>query len=491
MSSPVPIKLKTYIGYGMTDLFSGGAFAIIAAWLMYFFTNFSGLTPIQAGSILFIAKVIDTFVSPCVGYLTDNIGNTRLGRRFGRRRIFLLLGAVLVYIYALLWIPGMPYFYYLVVYISIEIVAALVIIPWETLASEMTDDYKQRSILSAVRLFYGGFSTWLATFLPGRLFEHLGTTNSTVFLINGIIFSIIFMLALLITWSTTWERKQETTVTFRPKRTFNFRHIFIDMASTLRIRCFRQHLLMYILSFTSLDLFYTVFIYFIIYSLHGTSVQASNLLAVGIVLTGWSNALLAWAVIRYGQTRCLKICLIVSMMCFFVFASFYYWKPLLMLPIMYATSLVYQFFKGGYVYIIWNIYPFIPDVDELVSRQRREGIFAGVMTLARKSTSAIAGMLIGVVLQYVHFDAASPSQSAVTIHGITSLFFFGNVILLLISIIVAFRFKLSKENHQRVIKEVARLKNGGSITDTDPKTKDILYSLTGIPHEKLWPTDKN
>lgn len=491
MSSPVTIKLRTYIGYGMTDLFSGGAFAIIAAWLMYFFTNFSGLTPIQAGSILFIAKIIDTFVSPCVGYLTDNIGNTRLGRRFGRRRLFLLLGAVLVYVYSLLWIPGMPYLYYLVVYISIEIVAALVIIPWETLASEMTEDYKQRSILSAVRLFYGGFSTWLATFLPGRLFEHFGTTNSTVFLINGVIFSVIFMLALLITWSTTWERKQDTQTAAagEPKKVFKFRHIFSDMASTLRLRCFRQHLMMYILSFTSLDLFYTVFIYFIIYSLHGTSVQASNLLAIGIVLTGWSNALLAWAVIRYGQTRCLKICLIVSMMCFFVFASFYFWKPLLMIPIMYATSLVYQFFKGGYVYIIWNIYPFIPDVDELVTRQRREGIFAGVMTLARKSTSAIAGMIIGIVLQCANFDASSPTQSIATIHGITSLFFFGNVILLFISILFAFRFKLSKENHQQVIQEVARLKNGGSIADTDPQTKEIIYTLTGIPHEKLWPTE--
>lgn len=487
MSAPIPIKLKTYIGYGMTDLFSSGAFAIIAAWLMYFFTNFSGLTPIEAGSILFIAKIIDTFVSPCVGYLTDNIGNTRLGRKFGRRRLFLLLGAVLVYIYSLLWIPGMPYVYYLVVYISVEIVAALVIIPWETLASEMTDDYKQRSILSAIRLFYGGFSTWLATFLPGRLFAHFGTADSKVFFINGVIFSIIFMFALLVTWSTTWERKQDIAEEAPKPRGFNIKHIFTDMASTLRVRCFRQHLTMYVLSFTSLDLFYTVFIYFIIYSLNSTAVMASNLLAVGIFLTGWSNALMAWMVIRYGQTRCLRVCLTISMLCFFVFAGFYFWKPLLMLPIMYATSLVYQFFKGGYVYIIWNIYPFIPDVDELVTRQRREGVFAGVMTLARKSTSALAGMLIGVVLQFVHFDAASTTQSVTTIHGITSLFFFGNVILLLLSTVIALRFKLSKENHQIVKNEIARLKNGGSLSETDPETKSVLHTLTGIPHEKLWP----
>lgn len=487
MSTPVPIKLRTYIGYGMTDLFSSGAFSIIAAWLMYFFTNFSGLTPIQAGSILFIAKIIDTFVSPCVGYLTDNIGNTRLGRRFGRRRIFLLLGAVLVYVYSLLWIPGMPYLYYLVVYLSIEIIGALVIIPWETLASEMTDDYKQRSILSAVRLFYGGFSTWLATFLPGRLFAHFGTSDSKVFFINAVIFSVIFMVALLVTWSTTWERKQESTADTPKARSFSIKHIFTDMASTLRVRCFRQHLTMYVLSFTSLDLFYTVFIYFIIYSLNSTSVMASNLLAVGIFLTGWSNALMAWMVIRYGQTWSLRICLTVSMLCFFVFSGFYFWKPLLMLPIMYVTSLIYQFFKGGYVYIIWNIYPFIPDVDELVTRQRREGVFAGVMTLARKSTSALAGMLIGIVLQAVHFDATSSTQSITTIHGITALFFFGNVILLLLSTIIAFRFKLSKENHQIVKNEIARLKNGGSLSDTAPETKAVLHTLTGLPHEKLWP----
>ncbi|MBS1203938.1 MAG: transporter [Proteobacteria bacterium] len=486
MDTPVAIKLRTYIGYGMTDLFSSGAFAIIAAWMMYFFTNFAGLTPIEGGSILFIAKIIDTFISPCVGYITDNIGNTRLGKRFGRRRLFLLSGSVLVYVFSLLWIPGMPWLYYLFVYIAVEIIAALVIIPWETLASEMTDDYKQRSILSAIRLFYGGFSTWLATFLPGRLFAHFGTSDSKVFFINGVIFSVIFMVALLITWSTTWERKQSAPDTTGPANRFNLKSIFRDMASTLRIRCFRQHLAMYIFSFTSLDLFYTVFIYFIIYSLNGDAILASNLLAIGIFLTGWSNALMAWAVIRYGQTLCLKICLIVSLLSFFVFGGLYLWQPLSIIPIMYATSLVYQFFKGGYVYIIWNIYPFIPDVDELVTRQRREGLFAGVMTLARKSTSALAGILIGVVLQFLHFDASSTTQSLSTIHGITGLFFLGNVLLLLISTVIAFRFKLSKENHQRVKEEVARLKNGGELDDTDPQTKKVLHSLTGIAHEKLW-----
>lgn len=485
----IDIKLRTYLGYGMTDMFAGGAFAIIAAWLMYFFTNFSGLSPIQAGSILFIAKIIDTVVSPCVGYLTDNFGRTWLGKRFGRRRFFILAGSILVYIYTLLWIPNMPYLYYLVVYISIEIVAALVIIPWETLASEMTDDYKQRSILSAVRLFFGGISTWLATFLPGRLFAYYGTDNSQVFFINGVVFAIIFMVALLVTWSTTWERRRDESDHEKiiKNERISLKAIFRDMMSTLKVRCFRQHLGMYVLSFTSLDLFYTLFVYFIIYSLNGTSVMASNYLAVGVFLTGWSNVFFAWAVIRFGQVICLKICLLISMMCFFIFTGFYFWTPLLMLPLMYATSLLYQFFRGGYVYIIWNIYPFIPDIDEVMTRKRREGIFAGIMTLTRKSTSALAGMLIGIVLQLVHFAPGNPVQSEVTIHGITSLFFFGNVILLFFAVLIAFRFRLTKENHQLVKEEVLRLKAGGELSDTPEATKVVLHELTGVEHSKLWP----
>jgi oligogalacturonide transporter len=107
------------------------------------------------------------------------------------------------------------------------------------------------------------------------------------------------------------------------------------------------------------------------------------------------------------------------------------------------------------------------------------------MTLARKSTSALAGMLIGIVLQLVHFDASSTTQSLTTVHGITGLFFLGNVLLLLVSTLIAFRFKLSKENHQIVKDEISRLKNGGQLADTDPQVKSVLFSLTGIEHENF------
>lgn len=87
-----------------------------------------------------------------MGYITDNFAGTWLGRKFGRRRFFLLLSSPLMFLYALLWLTDMGYWYYLGTYLSIELLSAMVLVPWETLAAEMTNRYEERSRLSGVRM---------------------------------------------------------------------------------------------------------------------------------------------------------------------------------------------------------------------------------------------------------------------------------------------------------------------------------------------------
>lgn len=137
------------IGYGITDLFGGGAFAIIGTWLLFFYTTYCGLSVLEAGSIFAIARVIDAVLSPIMGYITDNFGNTWLGRRFGRRRFFLLLSSPLMFLYALLWLTDMGYWYYLGTYLSIELLSAMVLVPWETLRRR--DDQSLRRTQSSLR----------------------------------------------------------------------------------------------------------------------------------------------------------------------------------------------------------------------------------------------------------------------------------------------------------------------------------------------------
>jgi oligogalacturonide transporter len=93
------LSFINFFAYGMNDFIGAGAFALTSAWLLYFYTTFCGLTAIQASSIFALARVVDAVASPTMGFITDNFHKTRLGRRFGRRKFFLLAAIPLVVIY--------------------------------------------------------------------------------------------------------------------------------------------------------------------------------------------------------------------------------------------------------------------------------------------------------------------------------------------------------------------------------------------------------
>ena len=157
------ITIARGVGYGLVDLMGGGAFTIIGAFLLFFYTTFAGLTPVQGASIIAIARIVDAVASLFIGSLSDNFYKTKLGKKFGRRRFFLLIGAPLMIDYVLLWTTGRSYAFYLLTYLLFEIIAAMVLIPWETLPSEMTKDFTERTKLSASRMFISATGTILAT----------------------------------------------------------------------------------------------------------------------------------------------------------------------------------------------------------------------------------------------------------------------------------------------------------------------------------------
>lgn len=81
-------KLRNYVCYGLADVIGSGAFTLVSAWLLFFLTTFCGLTPIQAGSLFAVARIVDVIMCPVIGYVSDNFHKARLGRLFGRRRFF-------------------------------------------------------------------------------------------------------------------------------------------------------------------------------------------------------------------------------------------------------------------------------------------------------------------------------------------------------------------------------------------------------------------
>jgi len=489
------ITIPVSIGYGVTDIMGGGAFTVIGAWLLFFYTTFVGLSPVEAASIVAIARIVDAIVSLFMGSFTDHFYKNYLGKKFGRRRFFLLIGAPLMLVYALLWLDGMTWGFYLAVYLAFEIIAAMVLIPWETLPSEMTKEFNSRTKMSTCRMFFSATGTFLATFIPGLLIGFFGEHNANAYLINGVVFAVLFMVCVFISWKVTWERDLTPEMLAeleRPSEAKTFReklamlgNLFKDYGSTLKVRAFRKHLAIYLFSFTAKDVYNTVFVFFCVYCLHVSSSLAGTLLSMSIV--GLPVTLLAgMAIIKYGPSRLYVFAYTVMMTCLLGLFLVYQFPTDNKVVLLVVLAAVYQVGRCVLEFTPWNVFPFIPDIDEMITRQRREGLFAAVMTFSRKTTVAIATFIVGLLLQSGGFVKGSQVQPESAVNTIASLLFIGTAGLLMLALWQALTFRLNKRTHKIFVDEVERLKANGAKSDVQPETREVVEDLTGYSYDMLW-----
>ena len=101
----------------------------------------------------------------------------------------------------------MNYWYYLGTYLSIELLSAMVLVPWETLAAEMTNRFSERTRLSGVRMMCSSLGGFLAVSVPGIIMQYTGKDNAFTYTLTGLVFAVIYCVAVLATWACTWEAK--------------------------------------------------------------------------------------------------------------------------------------------------------------------------------------------------------------------------------------------------------------------------------------------
>ncbi len=319
------ISTRHTLAYGSANLLGSGALAISGAWLMYFYTTFCGLSVVEAATIFSIASIIDAISNPVMGYITDNFYNTRLGRIFGRRRFFILLGIPLVLVYPMLWMSGFGFWYYLLTYALFELIYTSIMVPYETLATEMTTDFAKRSKLTGSKAIFGKVANFLAAFIPGQFIAIYGKDSATPFLYTGIAYGLIMCCAMIWLYSSSWERPasevvRETTSSLGQA----LKKQCVDMASTFHLRIFRKHLGMYLFGFGAEWLFASAFTYFIIFGLGQDAALVSQLNSFSSIMQLISTAIFIGICVKMGFARPFRIALQVVIVSVIAYAALYF-----------------------------------------------------------------------------------------------------------------------------------------------------------------------
>ncbi|AYN26455.1 MULTISPECIES: MFS transporter [Buttiauxella] len=491
------IGLANYLAYGSGDFLGAGTTALTAAWLLYFYTTFCGLTPIEATFIFALARVLDAVVSPLMGFLTDNFGSTWLGKRFGRRKFFILLGIPLVFSYSFMWVGEMSYWYYLVTYLIFDVVYTMILVPYETLVPEMTDDFKQKTKFSGARISMAQLSAILAAFLPGILLSHFGKDNAISFFYSSLVFASICAIVLTLVWFFTWERPRSewTEAALRAeeeKKNLTFaqsmKRLNVELTSTLRVKIFRQHLGMYLGGYIAQDVFNAVFTYYVVFVLMQSAAMASSLMGTMAILQFVAVIGMIPLCIKYGPAPSYRLVVTLFGMSSISFAVLYYAGLSDVFSLLLLVSALAGLGRGGINYVPWNIYTYIADVDEVITGQRREGIFAGIMTLTRKASQAGAVMLVGIVMQFSGFVSGQTTQPPAVSHTILMILSFGTVAVLICGFLISLRFKLNMQTHSVLREETAKMREAGRAVPEaiTPEARATVELLAGMPYDSLW-----
>lgn len=450
------------VGFGVGDIYGGGSGVIIGFYYLYFLTDVIRINPALAGTVILISKVYDAITDPFEGIIGD-----RTRTRMGRRRPYLLAGIPLVFLsFFFLFYPvsleqeWARFAVVILAYLFFSTIVSFVMVSYNALASELTLDYHERTSISSARIFFSTASSILCALLPLEIVKNFEDVRQG-YIVMGLSFGLFFALPFIITFFSTRERKefQKTPSKFDLKKTF---------IEPFKVKTFVYVLFMYILAFVAMDIVSSIVIYYMKYFLLRGS-EANYVSGVLLVMQVVSLPFYVWL----SRKKSKKTGYMVGALIWILSMGLSF----LVVPgapdfLVYLFATLVGLGTGGIVVMIYAMFPDIPDVDELKTGERREGVYSAMVTFMRKFSSAIAIFAVSNVLAWSGYQAPKENvvngalklieqpQSSEFILALRLIFFLAPVILLILALWIARKYPLTAEVHQR-LRDILQVKRTG------------------------------
>ena len=203
-------SVRTKLFYGLGSVAFGVKDNGFQTILMPFYNLVLHVPGYLVGLAIFIALVVDAFLDPIVGQLSDN-----LHTRWGRRHPLMYLSALPVAVSYLLlwnppaWSPNALFVYLIVVAIIVRTFITFYEIPSSALIPELTEDYDERTSFVSYRVLFGWYGGLTMATLAFLVFMRPDTThkvgqlNPVGYSEYGLVAAIVMFVAILISAAGT------------------------------------------------------------------------------------------------------------------------------------------------------------------------------------------------------------------------------------------------------------------------------------------------
>jgi GPH family glycoside/pentoside/hexuronide:cation symporter len=451
-TEPVSEKISSRIKvlYGVADLGIAMLTASIQIFLLIFYTDIVHIDPAIAGMALMVGKLTwDAINDPVFGWLSD-----RTRTRWGRRRPFMLLGAIPLGLatWLMFSIPeGLvgwkAFLAVLVTFLLFDTFHTMVSVTYNAMTPELTYDYKERTSLTTVREVYtvvGYILGAAATTTLAGLFQSLfHWTSKASYSAMGATFGAIAAITVLTTAISVKERRRGELVpsALPPLKAF---------AQTFKNRPFMQLMAAQFLSSFSFTLLTSLLPYYLIYQV---DMEAEMPIVMLLMLVAIGAFLFPWKAVsdRINKGPSYALGLLIASCA--IIATFFY--PHAPTPLVYVTTLVAGLgFSGQWVFP-WSMLPDVVEHDQAVTGERREGVYYGMWAFLGKFTGAFGIAVSGWALKLFGY-VANQRQTPRALLGIR--LFFGPVpaLVLIVSLPLLAWYPITRASHAKMLEKIAR-----------------------------------
>ena len=454
------LSMTQRIGYGSGDLAQNLIFQTVAMYLLFFYTNVFGIDPLVAGVIFLIGRIVDIITDPIMGAFVD-----KHNPKNGKYRSYLIIGGIPLAGFAILcfWtgFSGSLLYAY-VTFIGLTLGYTMVNIPYGALNASLTRDTDEITKLTSARMFCAnlgglavayGVPVMVKMFSPdiwcaeeGEYIRLIGTPEAgNAWFLTMIIYASVAFLLLVFCYSQTRER---VVIDEKERMSVKWSDLWLELR---RNRPLRILALFFFTAFAMMAIGNSAGAFYMTYNINAPH-MLPYFMALGSIPAFIFLPLVPAIKRKIGKKQMFTVFLSIGIVGF----GMLFLVPFFDNAIWFV--LVAQFIKSVGVIVatgyMWALIPEVISYSEHKTGKRISGIVNAITGLFFKGGLALGGLVPGVVLAFVGFDAELDTQTPLAEQGILWLVAGIPAIFLFIAMFIISKYDLTDEQIDKINMEI-------------------------------------
>jgi len=461
---PVPARLA----YGLGSIAFGIKDQGFSTLLMLYYNQVVGLPASWVGAAIMVAMLIDAFVDPLIGHLSDGLRTP-----WGRRHPFMYASALPIALsYLLLWSPpqagqAAQFAWLLGSACLVRISISFFEIPNTALMNEFTSDYDERTSLSTYRAMsfaVGMVGMGVLTFkwlLPPGADGQVGQLNPQGYLAYSHVAAAVMLLCILLSsWGT--QRRIGALAALPPPQRVGLAGLWRGLAAVLLDRTLASVLLCCFFFAVATGMNTALGTYFNTYFWRMSADQVGTIAAgasIGMVLAP-PVAMLSR---RYGKKRMALLLFGLALLACtgLIAAALLFGIPLdaaRLMPWLVLQAVLAVLCTLAGLILLTSMVADVGEHFQLKTGRRMEGLMFAALIMLNKAVSGMGVFSAGLILSAIHFpkraDPGAVDPGLLHQFGWIYIGSFG--LLLLLAIACLSFYPITREAHRRMVEQLER-----------------------------------